>query len=297
MRRLLAPLAAALLLGSVPTVAAAERSAPSNPALDSLVVAECSFARMSLEQGVRDAFLHWMAPDGVIFHPLASNAREVWSARGRVKATLTWSPVFAEISAAGDLGFTTGPWMLQPDDTARAPGFGHYVSVWQRQGDGSWRVAVDIGISHARPARGVGMDEATPGPMHRAYRSDGALPDLMALDLAWSEDARQRGAVAAFARRAARDVRFCRDGLAPVIGAAGATEMMRLVQGTTLWDPDAQKVSLSGDLGCTYGVLLRRPGQGADADSSVYLHVWRREPGGWKVALALESPLPTSARR
>jgi hypothetical protein len=56
-------------------------------------------------------------------------------------------------------------------------------------------------------------------------------------------------------------------------------------------------VSLSGDLGCTYGLLERRGGSGAAADSSVYLHVWRREAGGWKVALALETALPKHGRR
>ena len=68
--------------------------------------------------------------------------------------------------------------------------------------------------------------------------------------------------------------------------------MMRLVPGVTRWDPEAQRVSRSGDLGCTYGMLERRAAAGSAPDSSVYLHVWRREAGGWKVALALETPLP-----
>ncbi len=281
----------AALLCPIPASAAAARGGDP-AALDSLVAAERAFARMSLEQGVRDAFIHWMAPDGVIFRPLATNARRAWESRGRVAARLAWSPVFAEISAAGDLGLTTGPWELRPDDPRLPPGHGHFVSVWQRQGDGAWRVAVDIGISHARPPRGVGMDEVTPGPAHRALRTEGPLPDLMALDLAWSQEARERGPVAAFARRAARDVRFYRDGVRPVVGAAGAREMMRLAPGITLWDPEAQRVSLSGDLGCTYGMLERRAAPGTPPDSSVYLHVWRREADGWKVALSLETAMP-----
>ncbi len=295
-RRIVVPLAAALLLGPA-SGATRTPAAAGGAALDSLVAVEQAFARMSLEQGVRDAFLHWMAPDGVIFRPRATNARRAWESRGPVAARLAWSPVFAEVSAAGDLGFTTGPWELRPDDAKLPLGHGHFVSVWQRQGDGGWRVAVDIGISHAKPARGVGMDEVTPGPVHRSRRTEGPLPDLMALDLAWNDDARARGPVAAFARRAARDVRFYRDAVVPVVGAAGAREMVRLVPGTTRWDPEAQKVSLSGDLGCTYGMLERCAREGAVPDSSVYLHVWRREPGGWKVALALETALPKGSRR
>ena len=265
--------------------------------LDSLVEAERAFSRMSRERGVRDAFLEYMAPDGVIFRPLATNARRAWESRGRVAATLVWDPVFAEVSAAGDLGYTTGPWELRPDDQRRPVGYGHYVSVWQRQGDGRWRVAVDIGVGHARPARGVGMCDLSAGPVLAARRTGGALPDLMALDLAWNEEARRRGSVAAFARRATRDVRFCRDGVKPVVGAAGAREEMRTIPGVTRWDPEAQRVSLSGDLGCTYGMLERHREDGSAPDSSVYLHVWRREAAGWKVALALETALPGARPR
>lgn len=295
-RRFVAPLVAALLLG--PAAVPAGAPAPAGRTeLDSLVASEQAFARMSLDQGVRDAFIHWMAADGVIFRPLATNARQAWGSRGPVAARLAWSPVFAEVSAAGDLGYTTGPWELRPDDAKLPLGHGHFVSVWQKQGDGTWRVAVDIGISHARPARGVGMDEVTPGPVHRAPRAGGPLPDLLALDVAWTVDAREHGAVAAFARRAARDVRFYRDAVTPVVGAAGAREMVRLVPGLTRWDPEAQRVSLSGDLGCTYGMLERRADDGSPPDSSVYLHVWRREAGGWKVALALETALPKRGRK
>jgi len=91
-------------------------------------------------------------------------------------------------------------------------------------------------------------------------------------------------------------VRFCRDLVAPVLGLRGGREMLLAIPGVTLWNPQAQKVARSGDLGCTYGIVERRRLGGAAPDSGVYLHVWRRDPGGrWKVALALENPLPKSA--
>jgi ketosteroid isomerase-like protein len=69
--------------------------------------------------------------------------------------------------------------------------------------------------------------------------------------------------------------------------------MMRTVQGTTAWNPDGQRIASSDDLGCTWGILERRAAVSAEPDSSVYLHVWRRGGDGrWKVALALENPLP-----
>ena len=269
--------------------------AAASTALDSLVAAERAFARMSVEQGMRDAFLEYLAADGVIFRPLATSGRQAWESRGPVAATLVWEPVFAEVSAAGDLGYTTGPWELRPHDPQRPTGYGHYVSVWQKQAGRAWRVAVDIGITHAQPRRGLGNVDFTPGPLHAAARRAARPTDLAALDLAWTRSARAKGSAAAFARWAAPDVRFCRDLVAPVLGPRGGREMLLAIPGVTLWNPQAQKVARSQDLGCTYGILERRHLGGAAPDSSVYLHVWRRGTDGrWKVALALENPLPES---
>jgi ketosteroid isomerase-like protein len=273
----------------------ASGEAAASAALDSLVAAERAFATMSVGQGVRDAFLTYLAEDGVIFSPLATNARQAWESRAPLTATLVWEPVFAEVSAAGDLGYTTGPWELRPNDPQRPTGYGHYVSVWQKQADGAWRVAVDIGIAHAQPMRGLGSVDFTPGPLHVAPRRAARPTNLAALDLAWTRNARAKGSAAAFARWAAPDVRFCRDLVAPVLGPRAGREMLLAIPGVTLWNPQAQKVARSGDLGCTYGILERRRLGGAPPDSSVYLHVWRRgAKDKWKVALALESALPES---
>ncbi len=289
--RCLAPLAGALLLCLAVTPALA------GAALDSLVAAERAFARTSVEKGVRDAFLTYLAPDGVIFRPTAVNGRDAWQSRGPVPIMLLWAPHYAEVSAAGDLGYTTGPWELRPNDPGRPVGYGQFISVWQVQPDGSWRVALDIGIGHRKPDRGILSGDFAAGPEHPAA-PPGAAPDLQKLDRDWTTDAVEHGSVAAFARRAAPDVRFYRDGLLPVTGEKGAREMVRLVPGVTHWDPDAQIVARSGDLGCTYGLLERRVAKQAALDSSVYLHVWRRGADGrWKVALAMESDLPKHGRK
>ena len=286
-----ASLAGALLLCLAAGTAAA------TAALDSLVASERAFARRSVQQGVREAFLAYLAEDGVIFRPFAVSGRKVWESRGPVPILLLWEPAYAEVSAAGDLGFTTGPWELRPNDPERPFGYGHFVSVWQTQPDGSWRVVLDIGTSHRKPDRGIMSRDFTAGPEHRAAKTAQEAPDLKALDLAWTADARARGSEAAFTRRAAPDVRFYRDGLVPVVGVSGAREMVKAVPGVTLWDPEAQLVARSGDLGCTYGLLERRATASAALDSSVYLHVWRRGTDGrWKVALALENPLPKTGK-
>jgi ketosteroid isomerase-like protein len=266
-------------------------------ALDSLVASERAFAALSVDKGMREAFLAYLAGDAVIFRPRAVNARQVWEARSPIPATLAWQPAYAEVSAAGDLGYTTGPSEFRPYDTKEPVSYGHFVSIWQMQADGAWRVALDVGISHERPARGVGSRDFTPGPDHpppgpRAG-AGAAEVDLEALDRQWSGDDRVLGAAAAFTRWTTSDVRFYREGAEPARGARAARAALSAVPGVTVWNPDSQRVARSADLGCTYGVLERRASPDAPPDSSVYLHVWRRgRHGGWQAALVLEKPLP-----
>ena len=47
---------------------------------------------------------------------------------------------FAEVSKAGDLGYTYGTYALKGDQASR----GFYVRVWTRGRDGVWRVVLDV---------------------------------------------------------------------------------------------------------------------------------------------------------
>src|SRR4249920_702475 len=140
-----------LTLGSIalPMVALPVIAGPQP--LDTLVAAERAFAKRSVEHGMRDAFLAYMAEDGVVFRPTAVNARAVWQPRPPSTATLAWEPEYAEVSASGDLGYTTGPWQFTGAGATTPSDFGHFISVWRRGGDGTWKVVADIGIGHERP--------------------------------------------------------------------------------------------------------------------------------------------------
>jgi hypothetical protein len=61
--------------------------------------------------------------------------------------TLNWEPIFSDISAAGDMGYNTGPYTLT-DNTPekRPPQYGFFFSVWKKDADGNWKVVLDVGI-------------------------------------------------------------------------------------------------------------------------------------------------------
>ncbi|HKQ72347.1 MAG TPA: nuclear transport factor 2 family protein, partial [Blastocatellia bacterium] len=122
-----------------------------SPALASLVQTERAFARTCVEQGVRNSFLAFFAGDAINFWPHPVNAREALlkepAPPERPPVTLNWEPLRAEVSSAGDLGYTTGPTLTTDDKENHKPiRSGYYFSIWRRQSDGGWKVELDIGI-------------------------------------------------------------------------------------------------------------------------------------------------------
>jgi len=60
---------------------------------------------------------------------------------------LIWTPVGADISASGDLGYTYGTYEFDSKDKDGKPVVEHgkYTSIWKKQKDGSWKVVLDMG--------------------------------------------------------------------------------------------------------------------------------------------------------
>jgi ketosteroid isomerase-like protein len=55
---------------------------------------------------------------------------------------LTWEPAHAEISRSGKLGYT---WGRYHSDLKGKTHDGTYMTVWQKQPDGSWKILFDTG--------------------------------------------------------------------------------------------------------------------------------------------------------
>lgn len=275
-------------------------------ALDSLFAYEKAFAAMASEKGVRTAFLTFMAEEAVMFEPTAVNARKTWQGRPESKAVLLWEPAYAQVSSAGDMGYSTGPWEFRPaPDSSATPdssgtpaaaqnyAYGHFNSVWKKMGD-VWRVVLDIGVTHAKPMRsGVGSGEFEPGlALPRRTMKSGRVK-MSSLDEKLSKEMRKSGGGPAFALYAAENVRLNTDGRLPAKGIEQAQARVDSLVGFLEFKSEGSGVASSGDLGYSYGTAVRFPSEkAAPADTSVYLHVWRLEGGAeWRVALAVWNKL------
>jgi hypothetical protein len=137
---------------------AAQLAPPAPPATGSVAetaarvrVADSLFADVADRMGTAFAFSTTIASDGAIFGgttlvvgPEAVQAYEEAQGGG---TSLTWRPVYALAADSGDLGFTLGEYIA----TGRSPSgaaiqrFGKYLTVWQRQPDGSWKFVMHGG--------------------------------------------------------------------------------------------------------------------------------------------------------
>lgn len=296
----LAPIAALGLIAGTTLCVVAALSAPPH-ALDSLVQAERSFSATSVARGMRDAFLAFLADDGMLFRPFAVNGKKVWEARKPSPATLIWEPGFAEVSADGRMGVTTGPWEFRPpaDSTgtvaADQVGHGHFITVWERPAGGEWRVAADMGISHDKPdSGGLGTGLDATGPNHvAAFKPGKGSSGIEDAERGFSKDSQTNGVVRAMERWATADVRWNREGDRPALGRIEARTLSAKDSGLVRWTPHFHRAAGSADLGYAYGVAERFASRGAKvpADSSAYLHVWRRDGNRWRMSLAVVNPI------
>lgn len=119
---------------------------------------DAKFARDVRERG-GVAFADWFAEDGVALNngqaPLIGLVAIAKSANWDPKVyQLTWTPTDAQMGPSGDMGYTWGHFEGQSKDAAGNPvtTSGRYITVWRRQANGTWKVALDAGANEPAAA-------------------------------------------------------------------------------------------------------------------------------------------------
>lgn len=284
-----APAAFTLALGAC--AAAAQGRGGGNPgrAIAEMVAAERAFSARSAADGVRDAFLAYLADDGILFRPGPVNGKEFFQSRPAPPVVLTWRPSHAAISCAGDLGFTFGPYVSRPREGGEG-GQGHYYTLWRRQPDGTWKFVLDLGTPNPAPAvpfpdwsPGGELPCGVPGPADEAGLRDA--------DAAFSREWEGGGAAAALRAWADPGVVVGRAGAPPAEGMEAAARAAARDEGRDAWTPAAAHLSADGSLGYVYGAYTRSGG-GGPALAGNYVREWRRTPAGWRLLLDVVAARP-----
>ncbi|RAJ92174.1 ketosteroid isomerase-like protein [Larkinella arboricola] len=258
-----------------------------------LVNAEKKFAQFSKDSTTKAAFLANLAPDGVTFvKGKVTNGRESLEKSPASPGKLTWQPVAADVSAAGDLGYTTGPWEWRPKSLADKPtGYGHYVSLWKKQADNSWKVALDIGISHPAPAAPpVNTIRAATG-IRSVTSADTTQnrEELLAFDKQFANTLEKSGAATTYKQHLAPQARLYRMNQQPYIEQTAIDQLLR--QPVTLaFFPLNAAVAESGDLGYVYGnsQVVTTTGGKPVKQAGNYLRIWKKDSQNqWRIVVDL----------
>ena len=288
---LLAPLLAAI---GAPSPQAGRKPGDEWPsALSAIVEAERAFSRAAAEHGTKEAFLAFMAEEAVLFRPQPVPGKKWMMERPAPTGKLSWRPIFADVSAAGDLGYTTGPYEFRKDPAdAAAASFGNYITIWQRQPDSTWKVLIDLGSANpppATPAPDFNPRQAKPVVNEKQGMGADAVSSMLAsLDRRLSSLSAAKGPAAALRLHVAKEARFMRAGRQPAVGAREVEVLLPAEPGTWTWDPAKSGGSISGDMGYTYGAFQlqnTKSGEG-QAQSGYYLRIWKKQPNDeWKIVL------------
>jgi len=117
-----------------------------------LMNADRAFAEATAERGA-EGWASWFATNGRMYRTVGyvdgrdSIQAAMVPAFSDSTRLLRWEPDTAVVAASGDVGYTLGHWesVLRGTTGDSVVGRGNYVTIWRRQSDGTWKVAVDIG--------------------------------------------------------------------------------------------------------------------------------------------------------
>jgi ketosteroid isomerase-like protein len=124
-----------------------------------LLNVDAQFSQLSETRGVNEAFLSYLADDGVLLRPNSfpiigkEISKERFFSRHDSGYTLTWKPLYADIAQSGELGYTFGIYEFKAMGPDGKPiiGNGTYVSVWRKDQFGNWKLVLDTGNEGLEP--------------------------------------------------------------------------------------------------------------------------------------------------
>jgi ketosteroid isomerase-like protein len=295
-----APICTLLLFALSAAAMAQDEDLP--PAQRELVSAERAFAKLAAERGFRESFITYFAEDGIGFGPHPYKVKDALSRQPPSDAPmgLNWAPAYGDVAQAGDLGWNTGPTVSDAKGPDGNPArHGMFFSVWKKQGDGNWRVVLDLGTETSAAVVGIDAPFQT---SHRAQAVPGAsdvnveqeITGLFEAERAFLAAAATGTVGEAYENRLSDDARVHRPGVMPMVGKDALRDWLAQQTMTLHGEPLKADVSRSGDLGYAYGSYEQG---GAEPQAGYFARVWKRDAEGrWRIVMDTINPLPPGVR-
>ena len=131
-----------------------QKPAPDTRAADEAAIRQADSAWSKLAEAKQmDEYFAYFLDDAVLLgpnEPMAADKEAIRNLMGAMFAmpgfAVNWQPTKVEVARSGDFGYSLGTYELSMNDPEGTPMVdrGKYATVWKKQADGSWKVAVDM---------------------------------------------------------------------------------------------------------------------------------------------------------
>ncbi|MEI6947021.1 DUF4440 domain-containing protein [Paraflavisolibacter sp. H34] len=242
--------------------------------LKGMIETERNFAAAAAINSVKQAFLLYMDKEAIEFEQgQVVKSHALWTSRTEDKVILKWQPQFAEVASSGTFGYTTGPWTFQASREDTITGRGQYTTIWHYV-DGQWKFLLDIGndyhkVNHTRDVEEISFKKKKKG-------SDQA--SLLQVENEFIS-ASARDAKAAHSQFLSENSIINRNGHLPAFSDRDRQLVIETIPTGIQFKVSDSGIAPSGDLGYVYGTT------NLNGRRDVFLHIWRYEKDGWKLAL------------
>lgn len=114
-----------------------------------LMNVERTFSATSVEKGFYKALRLYKADETMFLkdRPVTDTSEINQMLSRTFPGTVTWEPLFCDVSASGDMGYTYGPATFEVKDSTgnRKVLTSYYLTIWKKQPDGQWKYVMDTG--------------------------------------------------------------------------------------------------------------------------------------------------------
>lgn len=259
--------------------------------VEKVIETEKLFARTAAEKTVKQAFLEFLTDDALMFTPAQVNGKDYWRARPESPATLTWYPIFADVSSNGELAYTTGRGEFRPkgkDDTTVY--YSEFFTVWRKQADGSYKAALDVGISHDKPPTD---DKNWISPKRTGKTTAENRSSAASSINKFFDTATLKGLAKSYKTFAAEDVRLLREGKFPITGKANALAESKGRSKITFGKKMTQQSA--DDLAYVVTTYEMQDG-GKTTEKGNVIQAWKFLDGKWQVVFDVFAPIPIEGK-
>jgi ketosteroid isomerase-like protein len=249
-------------------------------------------ATASSADGILNAFYPHLAENAALFpldgHPIQGKAAcETVMKREDIKKKEpkpSWEPLFADVSAAKDLGYTHGRFKKGPKETD----YGYYGTIWRKDPQAKWRVVVSQGLIDM-----TGLDQKLLDPKLKIdpAKVDKVTQQVLATELAFSNYSVKNGVLQAFHRYIADTgiaLSFSGPPSTKKTYAAALASQKKNETGKNIltWEPFYSFAAASGDLAYNFGPYTYTVTDAAGKTLTrrgYFITVWKRQPDqSWK---------------